>query len=1272
MKQHYTKTRRQGYALWSRALLLAGLLLPLSGWASTSGLVISQVYGGGGNAGSYYRNDFIELFNNAATDFVVPVGGYSVQYAAATGAPASWGKTEIPAGTIIPAKGYLLVQEAAGTAGAAFSSDLQGSIAMAAGGGKVALVSNNIALSGQQSNPNSNSSIIDFVGYGTANAYETNPTPAPSAVNSAVRKGSGTVDTDNNLVDFLTMAAAPRSSSMPTVVTEEINGVVFPSFALLNGTILRTGGTATNVTDRGFLYSASPSPRLGSASATNGAGGTGTFTNKFTGLMPGTTYYLAAYSINANGTSYGSDVKFTTPLTINLYTKSSGLLNAVSTFGTNADGSGSMPDSFSDAGQLYLVAGTGRTIDANLTVSGDKSKVVVQNGASFLVPATANFTGTVDLSANASLVNSNATPGIKLGNLDATSTVEFNQTTNYLVPQVSGVGYGNLTLRNNTKRLLAGTTIVRGNLLVSNVGSGTADVFGGDQDTVSTLTLGGNLTLSGTVKFSATAEDRISLEANNTSTAQVLDGGGNLIKLLRVTLTAGQAGLSLANGTSSIELGTTMSTTPGSGYQLATGTVFTLNNNTLSFVTGGMAAIASGASFAGELALSPGTNLYLSKTNSASIGILRLTAASTQLNNLTLDISGTTASTTNLTLLGDLTVNGTLTLTNGTLTLTPGKQLTLNGPVTSTPTGQIRFTDADVLISGTGLLSSLNFGGQGRNFTLNRPGSILSMGSDMTVNGAFALTSGTLDIGDNNLYLNGSVATSAVGMLNGSNVSNLRVAGSGPLGSLYFTPSGGVLNTFSLYRPNGTLLIVGNPLQITRPTLFEGVLSLDAGVALSITGPLVVDNPTVAQFAGTPTSSINFTGSGAIGPLAFVPGQDVLQGFTLARNTTSAVPTAQLTTNLTVNNLTLNRGRLFVQGNAKLTVLPGGGISGGGPNSYVNTLTQSSVTNVFTSTVALSYPLGVDGQYRPLTYTVTDQSIGTTAYTAHQYEERSPVRTLPATLARVSQIRYYNLVREAGGTSTPQSATIRLSYVASNDLVTSATVSFLRVAMTDPTDATKWANIGGVGTGSDITSGVFAAGPLGDFTLATDINTPVNTNPLPVELTAFAAERRSDQFVSVTWATASEKQADRFEVQRSADSRAFETIATATAQGSSSQATRYAALDKTAPAGPLYYRLRQVDLDGTVAYSPVVRVGGAAALELAVYPNPATERLTATAAAQAGRRYRVLNAVGQVLATGAAEQANPSVEVRSLPAGSYLLELLGPGGRQVRRFVKGN
>jgi len=179
-------------------------------------LVISQVYGGGGNAGSMLKNDFIELHN--PTGAPISLNGLSLQYAAATNA--TWtGLTLLP-DIMVPPGGFVLVGEAAGTGGTTDlpTPDVVGTINMSGTAGKVALASGTTALSGCPT-----TGVIDLVGYGTtANCSETAPAPynATGNVNAAVRALSGCQDTDNNSVDFTAITASPHNSSSPAATCQ--------------------------------------------------------------------------------------------------------------------------------------------------------------------------------------------------------------------------------------------------------------------------------------------------------------------------------------------------------------------------------------------------------------------------------------------------------------------------------------------------------------------------------------------------------------------------------------------------------------------------------------------------------------------------------------------------------------------------------------------------------------------------------------------------------------------------------------------------------------------------------------------------------------------------------------------------------------------------------------------------------------------------------------------------------------------------------------------
>jgi predicted extracellular nuclease len=169
-------------------------------------VVISQVYGGGGNSGATYKSDFVELHNNGSE--AVSLAGWSVQYASAAGS--SWQVTAL-SGSIAPG-GYYLVKQADGSGGSTAlpTPDATGTIAMSGSAGKIALSKGSAALSGACPAGNA-----DFVGYGSSAscAEGSAPTAAPSNTLAVLRGNGGCTDSDDNNADFATGAPTPRNSA---------------------------------------------------------------------------------------------------------------------------------------------------------------------------------------------------------------------------------------------------------------------------------------------------------------------------------------------------------------------------------------------------------------------------------------------------------------------------------------------------------------------------------------------------------------------------------------------------------------------------------------------------------------------------------------------------------------------------------------------------------------------------------------------------------------------------------------------------------------------------------------------------------------------------------------------------------------------------------------------------------------------------------------------------------------------------------------------------
>lgn len=198
--------RHAGAALAAAISMLAFPLAPVSTAASPD-VVLSEVYGGGGNTGAPYANDFVELYNRGSA--TVDLSGWSVQYASRSGT--NWLVTQL-SGSMEPGSKYL-VQLAAGTGGNGDSlptPEATGTTNMSLSSGKVALVTGTSALS-CGSDCDAAPGVRDFVGYGSANDFETAPAPTLSNTTSATRSPA-TSDTDDNAADFAETSPTPENS----------------------------------------------------------------------------------------------------------------------------------------------------------------------------------------------------------------------------------------------------------------------------------------------------------------------------------------------------------------------------------------------------------------------------------------------------------------------------------------------------------------------------------------------------------------------------------------------------------------------------------------------------------------------------------------------------------------------------------------------------------------------------------------------------------------------------------------------------------------------------------------------------------------------------------------------------------------------------------------------------------------------------------------------------------------------------------------------------
>jgi hypothetical protein len=350
-----------------------------------------------------------------------------------------------------------------------------------------------------------------------------------------------------------------------------------------------------------------------------------------------------------------------------------------------------------------------------------------------------------------------------------------------------------------------------------------------------------------------------------------------------------------------------------------------------------------------------------------------------------------------------------------------------------------------------------------------------------------------------------------------------------------------------------------------------------------------------------------------------------------------------------------------------LSFVPASGYVGNATFTYTATDAGSAVSNVALYTIPVAQDLNAQ-------YTIYNNSKPGSAYTSG---------TILAQVVDPNAAVYNN----AG--VIYDSTTGVMQAGASNGLLTTGTNAALATGSTLPT-----------GISLDPATGrIFVSGPLANSNspqtynlsvITTDANGGITTqnvtftigaNPLPVTLVAFTATAVQNRDAQLTWTTASEVNNDHFEVERSFDGSTFTKLEQLAGQGTTSLRTAYAFTDANVASkatGPVYYRLQQVDTDGTSTYSPVrtVSFAKAAVRSLSLYPNPAQttttlelSQLPTTSSVQ----VLVLDATGRtVLSTTLAGGVAQTLDVHTLATGTYNVVVSGtqPDGTPLRKVFR--
>jgi hypothetical protein len=247
-------------------------------------------------------------------------------------------------------------------------------------------------------------------------------------------------------------------------------------------------------------------------------------------------------------------------------------------------------------------------------------------------------------------------------------------------------------------------------------------------------------------------------------------------------------------------------------------------------------------------------------------------------------------------------------------------------------------------------------------------------------------------------------------------------------------------------------------------------------------------------------------------------------------------------------------------------------------------------------------------------------------------------------------------------TGTPTSTTLSIEY-ATDELSTvpSGSIGMYRWAG-------GWSQIPATATLNKVT----ATNPITSFSAWTlgDSN-----NPLPIRLTRFDATRISEQSVKIEWQTASEQNNLGFEIEKSEDGQNFESIAFREGAGNSSQIRDYQLAISENKA--MYYRLKQIDLDGSSTHSRAVFVPKwAIELEILVYPNPTLKEIyiESNLDKEALVELQIINQQGEVMTTLRDKLEKITLKASNIiekaPSGIYFLHFNSQNTRQIKKLIK--
>lgn len=557
-----------------------------------------------------------------------------------------------------------------------------------------------------------------------------------------------------------------------------------------------------------------------------------------------------------------------------------------------------------------------------------------------------------------------------------------------------------------------------------------------------------------------------------------------------------------------------------------------------------------------------------------------------------------------LTVTNELSNSGTITIP-GTTTgvINVGDSWTNNGtfvPGNSTVTFS---SDEDVTVSGGGSFYNLVIDGAGAG-----AGIVFTSSAALDVNNDFSITDGEYQITDasHTLTVGGNFTVDDANATFTDNVSTVTFDGTTQnIGSSAETTT----ITFN------NLTIAGSGTKTVEDQLdVNGDLSISTGTTLAIVNQAL-------SFAGTGLDVDGNLTTGGTSTITFDANQiQVITGNVgtvdldnvVINNTAAGNNDVQLNVDLNVNvNANFAAGVVQSSGSNPLTFVDNSTVSYDGVLESAPTGNATDGNSYAVGPVvkigddAFVFPIGEGSRLGRLGISsFTGTPLATDQYSAEYFFAQSAdaAATKNGAIVRVSGLEYWDLSNLNTHSGEPL---VTLFWDATSIVTVPATLTAAHY------NGVSWDDLGNNVpslTGNATAGTMTATTNLTSFSPITLATIDADDNPLPVELVSFIGTAKDNQ-VELSWATESELNNDYFEVLRSLDGEDFEAIGRVEGSGNSSELSDYSFVDKSPAQGANFYKLRQVDFDGTEETHYVIKVDNdfvRANVTMTIYPNPAT------------------------------------------------------------------